>query len=205
MTRDETTATSRFMSEPARLPHYTYDEYRRFEASSNVKHEYLDGQILAMAGGTPEHAALAASTCTLLGQLLGAGPCHWFGSDLRVRVRATGLATYPDGTVICGDLERDPDDRNNAVNPTLVVEVSSESTETYDRGAKCEHYRKIPSLREYLLVCHRERSIERWWRDASGQWQSERAGRGDTLRLAALDIVLAVDAVYERSALTRDL
>jgi Uma2 family endonuclease len=205
MTRDDTPDTPGFMSEPARLPHYTYDEYRRFEASSNVKHEYLDGQILAMAGGTPEHAALAATVIGQLERELVGRPCTIFTSDLRVRVVATGLATYPDVTVICGDLERDPDDRNNAVNPTLLVEVSSESTETYDRGEKSEHYRKIPSLREYLLVSHRERSIERWWRDASGQWQSERAGRGDTLRLAAVGVALAVDAVYDRSPLTRIL
>jgi Uma2 family endonuclease len=193
------------MGRPARLPYYTYDEYRRFERDSNVKHEFLDGQILAMAGGTLEHAALAAAICTLLGQSLENGPCHWFGSDLRIRVVATGLATYPDVTVICGDVERDPDDRNNAVNPTVLIEVSSPSTEHYDRGAKAEHYRRIPSLREYVLVSQRERRIERWRPDESDGWQAETAERGGRIDLEAIGVVLDVDAVYERSSLTRDL
>lgn len=205
MSCDDARGAPGSVGEPARLPHYTYEEYRRFEALANAKHEYLDGQILAMAGGTPEHAALAAAVSTMLAQLRGDGPCRWFGSDLRVRVRATGLATYPDVTVICGELERDPDDGNNAVNPTLLVEVLSESTESYDRGEKVEHYRKIPSLREYLLVSHRARLIEHWWRDTSGHWQNEAAGGGEMVSLAALDITLGVDAVYDWSALTRDL
>src|SRR4051812_18549083 len=92
------------MGEPARLAHYTYDEYRRFEAAANTKHEYLDGQILAMAGGTPEHAGLAAAVIEQLGPQLGGGPCQSFTSDLRIRVLATGLATYPDVTIVCGEL-----------------------------------------------------------------------------------------------------
>lgn len=202
MNREDPQGRSGSMGEPARHAHYTYDEYRRFEEETDAKHEYLDGQILAMAGGTLEHAALAAAISTILAQLLEGGPCHWFGSDTRVRVRATGLATYPDVTVICGDVERDPDDRNAAVNPTLLVEVSSESTEAYDRGEKAEHYRRIPSLRECVLVSHRERRIERRWRDGEA-WQLESAGRGDTVHIAALGIALEVDAVYDRSPLTR--
>lgn len=193
------------MGQPARLPYYTYDEYRRFEVGSNVKHEYLDGQILAMAGGTLEHAVLAAAVCTLLGRTLGDGPCQWFGSDLRVRVVATGLATYPDVVVICGDLQRDPEDRNNATNPTLLVEVTSPSTEHYDRGAKAEHYRRIPSLREYVLVSQRERRIERWRPDEHDGWDVQVAGRGERLDLTAIGAVLDVDAVYDRSPLTRDI
>lgn len=190
------------MSEPARLAHYTYEEYRRFEETTDAKHEYLHGQILAMAGGTPEHAALATAIIGILEGRLAGGPCHSFSSDLRLRVRATGLATYPDVTVICGDLERDPDDRNAAMNPTMLVEILSDSTEAYDRGEKADHYRKIPSLREYVLVSHRERRIERWWSDA-GAWQRQSAGRGEVLHLLALGIDLEVDVVYERSPLTR--
>ena len=136
---------------------------------------------------------------------LSGGPCTLFTSDLRVRVVATGLATYPDVTVVCGALEYDPEDANAAANPTLLVEVTSTSTETYDRGEKAEHYRRIPSLREYLLVSHRERRIECWRRESGGAWEPRSAGRGDLLRLEALAIDLDVDAVYERSPLTRDL
>lgn len=191
------------MTEPARLPHYAYEDYRRFEEATDAKHEYLHGQILAMAGGTPEHAALATALIGLLERQLVGRPCYPFSSDLRVRVRATGLATYPDVTVICGDLERDPEDPNAAVNPTVLVEVLSSSTEDYDRGEKFAHYRRIPSLREYLLVSHRERRIERWWRQGTEEWERQTAGRGEVVHVSALDIDLEIDAVYDRSPLTR--
>lgn len=187
----------------ARLAHYTYEDYRRFEDGTDAKHEYLDGQILAMAGGTPEHAALATAMIGLLERQLIGRPCYPFSSDLRVRVRATGLATYPDVTVVCGELERDPEDPNAAVNPTLLVEVLSASTEDYDRGEKAAHYRRIPSLREYLLVSHRERRIERWVRRDAGDWERQSAGRGEALHVGALDIDIPVDVVYDRSPLTR--
>ena len=192
------------MSQPAsRFARYTYEEYRRFEEATDAKHEYLDGQILAMAGGTPEHAALATALIGLLERQLAGRPCYPFSSDLRVRVRATGLATYPDVTVICGDLERHPDDPNAAVNPTALVEVLSGSTEAYDRGEKFAHYQRIPSLREYLLVSHRERRIERRWRQGADDWERQSAGRGEVLHVSALGVDLQVDAVYDRSPLTR--
>jgi Uma2 family endonuclease len=193
------------VTEPARLAHYTYEDYRRFEEATDARHEYLHGQILAMAGGTPEHAALATAIIGLLERRLAGRPCYPFSSDLRVRVRATGLATYPDVTVICGELERDPDDPNAAVNPTLLVEVLSSSTEDYDRGEKSAHYQKIASLREYLLVSHRERRVERRWRKGTGEWERESAGRGAILHVSALGIDLEVDAIYERSPLTRSI
>lgn len=193
------------MGEPARLAHYTYDEYRRFEAAANTKHEYLDGQILAMAGGTPEHAGLAAAVIAQLERQIGGGPCQSFTSDLRIRVLATGLATYPDVAIVCGDLERDPEDANGVVNPTALVEVLSASTEHYDRGEKAAHYRRIPSLREYVFVSHRERRIERWGRDEHDEWQSESAGRGARLQMASVSAALDVDAIYDRSSLTRGL
>jgi Uma2 family endonuclease len=191
------------VSEPARLAQYSYDDYRRFEEATDAKHEYLDGHILAMAGGTPEHAALATAAIGMLTQRLAGRPCYPFSSDLRVRVPATGLATYPDVTVICGDLERDADDPNAAINPTLLVEVLSPATESYDRGEKWAHYRTIPSLREYLLVSHRERRIERWWRTGADDWERQSAGRGGGLHLAALGIDLEVDRLYDSSPLTR--
>jgi Uma2 family endonuclease len=102
-------------------------------------------------------------------------------------------------TVICGDLERDPEDPNAALNPTVLVEVLSPSTEDYDRSEKSAHYRAIPSLREYLLVSHRERRIERWWRAGGDEWKQQSLGRGDVVQLSALGIGLEVDAIYERS------
>src|ERR1700686_1044345 len=121
------------MTVPVHQINYTYSEYVAFEASSNVKHEFLDGQIYAMAGGTPEHAALAAAVIGLLFPQLRGGRCRPYDADLRVRVRATGLSSYPEATVVCGLPVRDPDDPDGVTNPTLIVEVVSPSTEEYDR------------------------------------------------------------------------
>ena len=141
------------MSRPARdVPVYPYDEYRRFEDSNPAKHEFIDGHILAMAGGTPAHARLQGAVLFALERRLEGGPCQPFPSDLRVRVRATGMATYPNVTAICGAVETDPDDPHAVIKPTVLVEVPSDRTEHYDRGEKFEHYRTIPTLREYVLV-----------------------------------------------------
>jgi Uma2 family endonuclease len=193
------------MTRAAERARYTYDEYRRFEESTDAKHEYIDGEILAMAGGTPEHAALAAAVIAELSRQLAGGPCTTFSSDLRVRVRATGLATYPDATVICGDLERDPEDPHAALNPSVLVEILSDSTAAYDAGEKFAHYRQIPRLREYVLVSHQERRLEVRRRDPDGAWQAFEASHGDAVQLASIGAVLSVDAVYDRSALTRSL
>jgi Uma2 family endonuclease len=168
---------------------YTYAEYLGFEASSNVKHEFLDGQIYAMAGGTPEHAALAAAVVTLLGPQLRGGECRPYSSDLRVRT-PSGLTTYPDVTVICGRGEIDAIDSLAITNPSVIVEVLRRSTEEYDSGEKFEHYKTIPSLREYLLVSHRERTVEIRSREADG-WRTTVVREGEIAELsirARLDV-----------------
>lgn len=139
---------------------YTFREYIAHDDASSTKHEYLEGQIYAMAGGTPEHSALIATVTARLADGFRKGPCRVHSSDLRVRVKETGLTTYPDVTVVRGPWERDADDRNTITNPTLVVEVLSPSTERYDRGEKLGHYQRIPSLRACVLVAHDRREIE---------------------------------------------
>lgn len=188
------------MATPAHRIHYTYAEYLALEASSNVKHEYLDGQIYAMAGGTPEHAALAAAVIGLLFPSLRAGRCRAHDADLRVRVKATGLSTYPDITVVCGPRERDPEDDLAVTNPTLIVEVLSRSTEDYDRGDKFEHYKRLPSLRQYVLVSHRERSVEMWTRDPLDVWTARVAGAGEVAELGSIGAQLSVDELYDAAA-----
>ncbi|HYC88873.1 MAG TPA: Uma2 family endonuclease [Thermoanaerobaculia bacterium] len=170
---------------------YTYAEYLGFEASSNVKHEFLDGQIYAMAGGTPEHAALAAAVITLLGPQLVGGECRPYNSGLRVRT-PTGLTTYPDVTVICGPREIDSVDSLAITNPALIVEVLS-------RRDKFEHYKTFPSLREYVLVSHRERSVEVRLRENDG-WRTTVVPEGGVAELsvgARLDVRELYDAAAE--------
>ena len=179
---------------------YTYAEYLGFEASSNVKHEFLDGQIYALAGGTPELAALAAAVITLLGPQLLGGECRPYNSDLRVRT-PTGLTTYPDVTIVCGHREIDAMDPLAITNPTLIVEGLSRSTEEYDTGDKFEHYRTFPSLREYVLVSHRERSVEVRSRGEDG-WQTTVVRKGAIAELsigARLDVRALYDAAAEPS------
>jgi Uma2 family endonuclease len=188
------------MIAPAHRIHYTRGEYLALEASSNVKHEYLDGQIYAMAGGTPEHAALAATVIGLLFSQLREGRCRAHDADLRVRVPETGLATYPDVTVICGPRQRDPDDDQAVTNPTLIVEVLSRSTEEYDRGDKFEHYKRLASLREYVLVSHRERSVEVWMRSADGEWGCTVSRDGDVAELGSIGARLDVGELYGAAA-----
>lgn len=181
------------MSEPAHHVHYTFADYLAFERTSNVKHEYLGGHIYAMAGGTPEHAALAAAVSGLIFAQLGNRSCRVDSSDLRVR--AGDLVTYPDVTVVCGTLERAAEDPSTALNPTLVVEVTSPSTEEYDRGEKLERYQQIPSLAGVLIASHGEPRLEFWYR-ADATWIRSTASAGGRLELTAIGCTLSVDDVY---------
>jgi Uma2 family endonuclease len=186
------------MAAPLHKIHHTYAEYLALEASSNVKHEFLGGQIYAMAGGIPEHAALAAAAIGLLFAQLRGGNCRACDADLRVRT-PSGLATYPDVTVICGPSERDDVDPQSVTNPTLIIEVLSRSTEEYDAGDKFEHYKTVQSLRQYVLVSHRERSVEVWTRGENGEWQRAIVREGEIARLS-IDARLDVHELYEAAA-----
>jgi Uma2 family endonuclease len=175
---------------------YTIFEYVQLEEYSNVRHEYLDGQIYAMAGGTPEHGTYAANVIGLLTAQLRGRPCRVQTSDVRIRVQSTGLDTYPDVSVVCGHAERDAEDANAIVNPTLLVEVLSSSTEEYDRGEKLEHYKKISELREVVFVAHDKRSVEVVRRLDNDEWIVEQAGPGLSARLESLGCELPVDEIY---------
>lgn len=158
------------MTEPARKLEHTFADYLAIEAASETKHEYLDGAIHDMAGGTPDHAGIAVNVTSELRAALRGRACRVFNSDLRVRVLATGLGTYPDASVICGAFEGDPEDPNTATNPVVIVEVLSDGTEAYDRGEKFEHYRRIPSLRDYVLVSQHQPLVEHYTRNDDGTW-----------------------------------
>jgi Uma2 family endonuclease len=177
--------------------HFSFAEYLALEEIAAVKHEFLGGHVWAMAGGSPAHAAVAANVIAALSAQLRERPCRVFTSDLRVRVLATGLGTYPDVSVVCGRHEIDPaDPRGNTVtNPVVLVEVLSPSTEEYDRGEKLAHYRRIPSLAEVVLIAHDERRLEVWRRDGE-RWTVDVFRAGERARLASLGCELAIDEVY---------
>lgn len=151
--------------------HYTYEDYLALENDSELKHEFDDGEIFAMAGGSPRHSSLASRISAALENTRPSG-CTPFQSDMRIRILATGRATYPDVSMVCGPIELDPDDRSGTTitNPALLVEVLSPSTEDVDRVSKWRDYQRIPSLQEYVLV-NREPRVEIYRRIASGSWE----------------------------------
>jgi Uma2 family endonuclease len=179
----------------------TYPAYLAFEATSPDRHEYLRGQVHAMSGGTPEHAALEAAVAgELRNALLAAGkPSRVYSANLRVRVEATDFACYPDVTVVCGKLETSGVDAHAATNPTILVEVLSDSTESYDRGVKAGHYRHIPSIRQYVLVSQHSPLVEVWHKNEHDRWEVAAAfGSGELVTLESLGVALDVDAVYRQ-------
>ena len=157
---------------PQARHHYTYEEYLVLERDSETKHEFLAGEILAMAGGSRRHNALAARITAAV-ELARRPGCTAFTSDQRIRILASGLATYPDVSLVCGPIEGDPDDRSGQTitNPMLLVEVLSASTESADRGYKWEQYQRIPSLQEYVLVSQTSPRIEIYRRLTSDRWE----------------------------------
>ena len=183
------------MTRTARLHEYTYAQYLAHEEASNVKHEYLEGEIYAMAGGSPEHAELSVAVASSLRAQLEGKPCRVFSSDLRIRVAATGLATYPDVTVVCGPLQRDDEGRETILNPTVLVEVLSDGTERYDRGEKFEHYKQIPSFQEYVVLSQKEALLEVWRRQGDS-WSQEKAKAGEKVVLQSIQCELNVDELY---------
>jgi Uma2 family endonuclease len=183
----------------ARRVHHSYVEYLQLLELSSVKLEYCEGEIYAMAGGTPTHADLGASATRLLGNAL-LGRCRVSSSDLKVRIEATDLTTFPDVTVVCGERRTSTIDTNAVTNPTLLVEVTSSSTEGYDRGEKLSHYKQIPSLVGVLLVSHRRRQVTLLERTADG-WEQRELRAGEVVTVESLSLSMSVDELYAGIAL----
>ena len=161
-----------------------------------MKHEFLEGEVWAMAGGTPDHAAISVNVSTLLSTSLRGRPCRVYSSDLRVRVLATGLGTYPDVTVVCGKAEFDREDRKQqtVTNPRVIVEISSPSTANYDRGEKLMHYQQIAALEELVLVAHDEQRVDVWRRTPEG-WIQNSVTAG-SIQLHSVDVELSLVEIY---------
>jgi Uma2 family endonuclease len=165
----------------------TESEYLALERTATLKSEFFNGEMFAMAGGSAMHSLIAAN---LIGHLTGklkGGPCKVFTADLRLKVEATGLFTYADLSVVCGPLQFANNSNDTIINPTVVVEVLSHSTEAYDRGEKFQHYRQMPALKEYLLVSQRIARVEQFLRGPKAEW---------TLRIAeGIDATLALSSI----------
>jgi len=188
------------MSSASPRHRYSFRDYLDVEEMSTVKHEFLGGEIYATAGGTPEHAALCAALIVRVGAALSGGACRVYTSDLRLRVLATGLATYPDAAVICGAPERDPSSLTHVTNPTVLFEVLSPGTAEYDLGEKREHYQQISSLREYVAFAQDARRAEVWCRGEAG-WSHVVLVAGQTVELRSIGCRVSVDALYADAGL----
>ncbi len=172
-------------------------EYLDIERAADFKSEFLDGEMFAMAGGTARHSLIGTNCAREFGNRLKGGRCVAYNADLRIKIAATGLLTYPDLSVICGPPQFVPETDDTVLNPTVLVEVLSDSTEAYDRGKKFEHYRQIETLQEYLLVSQNEPRIEQFIRQPGGHWVlKEAAGRDSHLELPSLQVTLSMAEVF---------
>jgi len=164
----------------------TEEQYLQIERLAETKSEFHDGQMFAMAGGSPNHSLLANRIGALLDRQVPP-ECRVFNADLRIKVASAGLYTYADCSVVCGDLQFSGDQQDGVINPLLIVEVLSPSTEGYDRGKKFELYRTIQSFREYLIVHQDRRHVEHYSKQEDGSWLlREHSGMEGSVVLARL-------------------
>ena len=182
---------------PKRL--LTAQEYLAWERTVEGRHEFYRGEVFAMSGGTVPHSRIGTNLLAHLSVQLRGGPCEVYNADLRILVAASGLYTYPDASVICGEPEFDDHYRDTVLNPTLLAEVLSDSTEAYDRGKKFEHYRKIPALREVLLIAQDRPSVDRFWRGPDGTWSlTSVSGLDQVIELPAIGVTLTLSELYRK-------
>ena len=187
------------MAVPQKKSYISVEEYFILERAALDKSEYYDGEIFAMAGGTLAHSIIASNVNGELRNLLRGNRCGQFDSNLKIEIAATGLVTYPDASVVCGPPEFSPKSDHTVTNPTLIVEVLSDSTEAYNRGKKFAHYRTIPSFREYVLVSQKEPLIEVFFRRDDGIWQlAPVSGLDASVPLQSLGLTLRLAEIYER-------
>jgi Uma2 family endonuclease len=180
------------------VTYLTPEEYLVLERQAETKSEYLDGELIAMTGATRKHNLVAGNIFASLHAQLRQRPCEVYASDMRVGVSPIAY-TYPDVVVVCGEGEFGDDYMDTLLNPTVIVEVLSESTGGYDRGLKFEHYRKLESLREYVLVAQEKCHVEHFVRQPDNQWLlSETDNLDDTVQLPSINCVLAVSDIYDR-------
>lgn len=177
----------------------TPQEYLEFERKSEEKHEYFNGEVFAMAGARRNHNKITTNFGGLIWQHLKGKSCESYSNDMRVFVPQTGLYTYPDLVVVCGEPQFQDDVFDTLLNPILIIEVLSETTENYDRGKKFQHYRSVESLHEYVLVSTDEARIEKFEKTGDGFWfLSEAIGIDSEIELTSIECRIALAEVYDK-------
>lgn len=176
----------------------TPEEYLEIERKATVRSEYIAGRMFAMSGASRRHNLITGNVAGELRNQLKGRPCEVYSSDMRVKVSSTGLYTYPDVVAVCSEPRLEDDHFDTLLNPAVIVEVLSDSTEAYDRGEKFAQYRRLQSLREYVLVAQNKMRVERFARQTD-QWVfSELNDPADSLRLPSLGCTLSLGDIYQR-------
>jgi len=186
-------------------PIFTPEQYLELEEASETRNEYYQGQIYAMAGGSFRHAVIIGNVARHMGNALEKSPCTVMSSEVRVRVAEAGLYTYPDVIVVCGEpifaKKTAKQNTDTLLNPTLVIEVLSPSTEAHDRGFKAAQYRSLESIQEYALVSQTEARVEVFSRQGNGWLLTEAAGLDAQCRFSSVDTTLALQDIYAKVTL----
>lgn len=181
----------------------TPEQYLEIERAAEYKSEYYGGEMFAMAGAREAHNLVVTNTVRELSSQLRSRPCRVYSNDMRVRIAATNLYTYPDVVAVCGDPRFLDEQRDTLLNPVLLVEALSPSTEAYDRGRKFEHYKTLDSLREYLLIATDRAHADLYARQADGRWLlTSASGMDEALILDSVDARLLMADIYDKVELT---
>jgi Uma2 family endonuclease len=181
---------------------FTLEEYLEFAKESEEKHEFYKGEIFAMAGAGPRHNLIFSNLFGELAYKLKGNPCKPYGSDLRIHVAQNSLFTYPDISIICGDIIPSSLDKDTATMPTVLIEILSPSTHNYDRGGKFRLYRDIPTLKEYILIESESIRIESFRLNPQNHWELEEyKSLTETFQMPCMNISIPVKEIYEGTKL----
>jgi Uma2 family endonuclease len=183
----------------------TPEEYLALERKADYRSEFFNGEVFAMSGASRNHNLISANALSALHAQLRNRPCEVYASDMRVKVAATGLYTYPDVIVVCDTPLFDDEQKDTLLNPSVIIEVLSKSNEAYDRGEKFEQYRALTSLADYILISQDKYHIERFFRLPDNQWLlSEAKNLEDTIRLISIECDLKLKEIYEKVEMTKE-
>jgi Uma2 family endonuclease len=181
---------------------FTIEEYLEYENASRDKHEYYRGEIFAMAGASARHNVLFSNLITELGIRLKGKKCRPYGSDMRTHIPKNSLFTYPDISIVCGEIINSEWDKDSNTQPVVIIELLSRSTSNYDRGEKFNLYRDIENLKEYILADSESIHIEANRLNEKNQWELEEyKSLEDSLAIRAIDISIPLTEIYERMKL----
>lgn len=187
------------MGEAALASNYSIEEYLQLEAESDIRHEYHNGEIFAMAGGTRNHGKLGGNIITRLTLIEENRPCTSFNGDVKIRIDSSNKFVYPEASVVCGQVKGSQHDPESITNPILIVEVLSDSTEAYDRGEKFRLYRSLPSFQEYILIDQKRPIVSIYRKKDDKIWEMEEVvGLDQVVSLRSLDAEIKMSDLYQK-------